>query len=48
MNELLIVPEGMGHLNDESTKGMIATFWDYGRKDVADEKIIFNRVQQNA
>ena len=41
MNKLLIAPEGMLHLNDESTKGMIATFWDYGRRDVADGKIIF-------
>ena len=46
MNELLIYPEGVRHLNDESTEGMVATFRDYGRRDVADEKIIFNRVQQ--
>ena len=46
MNKLLIAPEGMRHLNDESTKGMIATFRDYGRRDVADGKIMFNRVQQ--
>ena len=36
----------MRHLNDEATKGMIATFRDYGRRDIADGKIIFNRVQQ--
>ena len=46
MNELLIAPEGMRHLNDESTKGIIATFRDYGRRDVADGKITFNRFQQ--
>ena len=46
MNELLIAPEGMRHINDESTEGMIATFQDYGRRDAADGKIIFNRVQQ--
>ena len=46
MNKLLIAPDGMRHLNDESTKGMIATFQVYGRRDVADGKIIFNRVQQ--
>ena len=46
MNKLLIAPEGMRHLNDESTKGMIATFRDYDRRDVDDGKIIFNRVQQ--
>ena len=45
MNKLLISPEGMRHLNDESTKGMISTFHDYGRRDVADGKIIFNIVQ---
>ena len=46
MSKLLISPEGMRHINDESNKGMIATFRDYGRRDVADGKIIFNRVQQ--
>ena len=46
MNELLIAPEGMRHLNDESTEGMIATFREYCRRDVADGKIIFNKVQQ--
>ena len=46
VNELLIAPEGMRHLNDESTKGMIATFWDYSIRDVAYGKIIFNRVQK--
>ena len=46
MNELLIAPEGMHHINDELTKGMIATFQDYSRRNVADGKIIFNRVQQ--
>ena len=44
MNELLIAPEGMRNLNDESNEVMIATFRDYGRRDVAGEKIIFNRV----
>ena len=46
MNELLIAPEGIRHINDESTEGMMVTFGDYGRRDVADGKIIFNRVQQ--
>ena len=45
MNKLLISPEGMHHLNDESTKVMIPTFRDYVCRDVADGKIIFNRVQ---
>ena len=43
---MVISPEGMRHLNDESTEGMIATFREYGCRDVADGKIIFNRVQQ--
>ena len=38
--------EGMRHLNDGSTKGMITTFRDYGLRYVADGKIIFNRIQQ--
>ena len=46
MNKLLIAPEGVHHLNDESTKEMISTFRDYGHRDVADGKIIFNWVQQ--
>ena len=45
MNELLISPEGMRNLNDELTKGMIAPFRDYGCRDVAYGKIIFNRAQ---
>ena len=46
MNKLLIAPEGMRHLNDELTEGMIATFRDSGCRGVADGRIIFNRVQQ--
>ena len=46
MNKLLIAPEGMRDLNDESTEGIIATFRDYGRRDVSDGKIIFKRDQQ--
>ena len=46
MNKLLISLEGVRHLNDELTKGMIVTFQDYGRRDISDGKIIFNRVQQ--
>ena len=36
----------MRHLNDKSTEEIIATFRYYVRRDVADGKIIFNRVQQ--
>ena len=46
MNELLISQYGVRRLNDESTKEMIATFRDYSRREFADGKIIFNRVQQ--
>ena len=43
---MLIAPEGMRHLNDESIEGMIATFREYGCRDVSYGKIIFNIVQQ--
>ena len=46
MNKLLIDPEVIRNINYESTAGMIATFRDYYHRDVADGKIIFNRVQQ--
>ena len=36
--ELLISPEGLGHLNDETEEGMIATFRDFGRRDANDGK----------
>ena len=45
MNELLISPESLRNINDEQTEGMIATFREYVCRDVADRKIIFNRVQ---
>ena len=45
MNKLLIAPKGMRHLNNELTKGMIATFRYYGLREVSDGNIIFNRVQ---
>ena len=48
MNELLIAPEGMPHLNDELTEGMIATFRDYGHRDVADGKIFLTEFNRNA
>ena len=46
MNKLLIAPEGIRNLNDESTEDMIATFRGYGRRDVDDREIMFNRVKQ--
>ena len=44
--ELLSPPEVLGHLNDETEEGMVATFCDFGRRDANDGKIIFSRVQQ--
>ena len=44
--ELLSPPEGLGHLNNETKEGMIATFCYFGRRDANDGKIIFSRVQQ--
>jgi hypothetical protein len=46
INEMMSAPEGLNHFNNESTEGMVSTFQDYGRRDVADGKIIFSRVQQ--
>ena len=43
--ELLCSTEGLGHLNDDTKEGMIATFRDFGRRDANDGKIIFSRVQ---
>ena len=40
MNELFIAPEGMRYLNDNSTKGMLATLRDCGCREVDDGKII--------
>ena len=36
----------MRNLNNESTEGMITTFRYYGRRDVAEGKIIVNIVEQ--
>ena len=39
-------PEGMKHLNGETSKEMLGAFRDYARRDKEDGKIIFTRVQQ--
>ena len=43
---MMSAPEGLTHFNDETTEGMISTFRDYSRRDAADGKIVFTRVQQ--
>ena len=40
-------PEGLKHLNGETSKEMLGTFRDYARRDKEDGKIIFTRVQQS-
>ena len=45
-SDLLSEPEGLGHFYNESTEELLSTFRDYGRRDAADGKIIFARVQQ--
>ena len=39
-------PEGLKHLNGETSKYMLGTFRDYARSDKEDGNIIFTRVQQ--
>ena len=39
-------PEGMKHLNGETSEEMLSTFRDYARCDKEYGKIIFTRVQQ--
>jgi hypothetical protein len=39
-------PEGLDHLNDESTEGLMSMYRDYTKRTVADGKIIFTRIQQ--
>ena len=39
-------PEGLKHLNGETSEEMLVTFRDYTRRDKEYGKIIFTRVQQ--
>ena len=44
--ELFTAPEGLFHLVDETNEGLQSAFREYSRRDKADGKIIFTRVQQ--
>ena len=39
-------PEGLKHLNGETSEEMVGTFRDYARRDKEDGRIILTRVQQ--
>ena len=44
--DMMSPPEGLKHLNGETSEEILGTFRDYARRDAADGKIIFTRVQQ--
>ena len=44
--DMMSPPEGLKHLNGETSKEMLGTFRDYARREKEDGKIIFTRVQQ--
>ena len=44
--DMMSPPEGLKHLNGETSEEMVGTFRDYARNDKEDGKIIFTRVQQ--
>ena len=46
MADIMSPPEGMKHLNGETSEEMLGTFRDYARRDKEYGKIIFNRFQQ--
>ena len=44
--DMMSSPEGLKHLNGESSEEMLGTFRNYARRDKEDGKIIFTIVQQ--
>ena len=46
IEDILPPPEGLKHLIHETSEEMQSTFRDYGRRTVADGKLILTRVQQ--
>ena len=44
--DMMSPPEGLKHLNGETSEEMLGTFRYYARRDKEDENIIFTRVQQ--
>ena len=45
-SDLLSAPEGLEYFYNKSTEELLSTFQEYGRRDAADGKINFTRVQQ--
>ena len=43
---MMSTPEGLKHLNGETSEEMLGIFRDYYRRDKEDGNIIFTRVQQ--
>ena len=43
---MITAPEGINHLNDESTEGLLSTYWDYAKRVAADWKITLTQIKQ--
>ena len=43
--DIMSPPEGLKHINGETSEEILGTFGDYARRDKEDGKIIFARVQ---
>ena len=43
---MMIPPEGLKHINGETSEEMLFTFREHARHEKEDGKIIFTRVQQ--
>ena len=46
ITDMMSPPEGLKHLNGETSEEMVGTFRYYARRDKEDGNIIFTRVQQ--
>ena len=44
--DIITAPEGIDHLNDESTEGLLSTYRDYADRTASDREITFTRIQQ--
>ena len=44
--DMLTAPEGIDHINDESTEGMLSTYRDYAKRAAPDGEIVFTQIQQ--
>ena len=46
IHDIKSTPERLKHLNGETWEEMLGTFREYARRDAADGRIIYTRVQQ--